>query len=259
MDTKSPANRKQRQSLESVLDGLHPDGWHDWAWGNYANTILTLSSAFGLADWCEIGGGRDPAFTRDDIERLAVHYTINDISQGELDAAPPGYAKACFDIAGSSDHIASLAGYFDLMFSRMVFEHVKDVAAAWRNVHTLLKPGGVALAFFPTLYAPPFVINRMIPEIVSRAIVHTLYPERRDGGNDPKFPARYDWCFGSGRKLAPMLEQAGFAEHLVLPFWGSDYFRPIPGLRQLDDRFSRLSRARDLRLLTSHAYVVVRK
>jgi 2-polyprenyl-3-methyl-5-hydroxy-6-metoxy-1,4-benzoquinol methylase len=32
-------------------------------------------------------------------------------------------------------------GRFDLMFSRMVFEHVEGVERAWNKIHTLLKPG----------------------------------------------------------------------------------------------------------------------
>jgi SAM-dependent methyltransferase len=258
MDTKTHEDTRTR-TLQSVVAALKPDGWHSWAWDNYPVTIRALSRAFGLMHWCEIGGGRDPAFLRSEIERLGVRYTINDISQTELDAAPDFYAKARFDVASPREKMQSRAEAFDLMFSRMVFEHVHDVAAAWRNIHLLLKPGGVALAFFPTLYAPPFLINHLMPETLSRAIVHALYPARRTGGDDPKFPARYDWCFGSGAKLGPLLEKTGFSEHLVVPFWGTDYFARMPGLRQLDNGISRLSRAVDARLLTSHAYVLVRK
>ncbi|CAN5500299.1 hypothetical protein BH10PSE7_BH10PSE7_45100 [soil metagenome] len=259
MDTETHIQTAGTRTLQSVVSGLNPDGWHVWAWDNYPVTIRALSRAFGLRNWCEIGGGRDPAFLRSEIEQLGVHYTINDISQDELDLAPAFYAKARFDIAGPPHAMQSRAGAFDLMFSRMVFEHVHDVAAAWRNVHTLLKPGGVALAFFPTLYAPPFLMNHLMPEALSRAILHAFFAKRRDDGSHPKFPAVYDWCFGSETKLKPMLENAGFGDHMVLPFWGTNYFKPIPGLHQIDNGFSRLSRAADMRSLTSHAYVLVRK
>jgi hypothetical protein len=123
----------------------------------------------------------------------------------------------------------------------------------------LLKPGGVAMAFFPTLYAPVFTVNHLIPERVSRAIVHALYPARRDGGADPKFPALYDWCVSSEGKLGPMLGAAGFRDVHIQPFWGHGYFDRMPGLKQLDHGFNRLAAKRDWRLVSTYAFVAVRK
>ena len=116
------------------------------------------------------------------------------------------------------------------------------------------RPGGVALAFFPTLWAPVFALNHMLPEKASRAIVHALFPARRDDGGDPKFPAFYDWCRGSRAKLEPMLQRAGFSDVHVQRFWGHGYFERMPGLAQVDHAFNagaaqdRLGFRDDLRL-----------
>ena len=150
-------------------------------------------------------------------------------------------------------------GSFDLMFSRMVFEHVDGVEQAWRNIHALLKPGGVALAFFPTLYAPVFTLNHLIPESLSRRIVHAMFPNRRDGGGDPKFPALYDQCRSSEKTLQPMLERAGFTEWHVQPFWGHGYFKKIPVAREIDNALNRLAARTDWRMMSTYAYVMVRK
>lgn len=245
-------------ALAPLLAELRPDWQADWAWRNYRNTVVALVRAFGFRRLCEIGGGRDPLFTRAEAAELGVELTINDISSSELACAPTGFRTACFDIAGNL--AVGLSGEpYDLMFSRMVFEHVNDVETAWRNVHMLLSPGGVALAFFPTLYAPPFVLNRLMPEWLSRLVVRVLYPQRRDDGNDPKFPAVYDYCFGDDRTHHELLSRIGFREVAVAPFWGSDYFLRVPGLRELDAAFNAFAAGRDWRKVTTHAYVLARK
>ena len=59
----------------------------------------------------------------------------------------------------------------------MVFEHVEDGQRAWANLYQLLAPGGVALAFVPTLYSVPFVINWLLPDKARRGDRQTPVPE----------------------------------------------------------------------------------
>lgn len=240
-------------------DEVHPR-WHsDWAWDNYARIIPALAERFALRRLCEIGGGRDPLFKLEQTRAIGLDYTINDIDPGELALAPDAFGKACFDIAGDLSTLPVLPGPYDMMVSRMVFEHVADVERAWSNIHALLAPGGVALCFFPTLYAWPFALNHVIPEKLSRTLLHAVFPGRADGGEDPKFPAVYDWCFGSERKLRPMLARAGFRDILVQPFWGQHYLGRFPVLRDIDAGLDRLLARLDWRFFTSYAYVIVRK
>ena len=91
------------------------------------------------------------------------------------------------------------------------------------------------------------------------AIVHALFPARRDGGGDPKFPALYDWCRGNPALLEPMLKRAGFAETHVQRFWGHGYFDRMPGLKQVDHAFNALAARVGWNFVTTYAYVVVRK
>ena len=246
-------------SLQALFSAIGPD-WHSqWAWDNYEATILDLARQFRLARICEIGGGRDPLFSADAAARHGLDLTVNDIDAGELALTPKGLKTARFDIAGDlSEPDVARCGY-DLMVSRMVFEHVHDVERAWSNIHALLAPGGVALAFFPTLWAPVFALNHMLPEGASRAIVHALFPGRRDGGGDPKFPAFYDWCRGSRGRLAPMLNRAGFSDVHIQRFWGHGYFERMPGLKQADHAFNALAAKIGWDFVTTYAYVVVRK
>jgi SAM-dependent methyltransferase len=246
-------------SLAGFFGAIRP-GWHSqWAWDHYETTILGLAHQFGLRRVCEIGGGRDPLFTRDEALRNGIDLIVNDIDAGELALTGRGLETARFDIAGDLSEPDIVRGGYDMMVSRMVFEHVDGVERAWANIHELLVPGGVALAFFPTLWAPVFALNRVLPEKLSRAIVHALFPARRDGGDDPKFPALYDWCRGDPALLGPMLRRAGFADIHVQRFWGHDYFERMPGLKQLDHAFNAAAARIGWSLVTTHAYVVVRK
>jgi SAM-dependent methyltransferase len=245
------------KSLSDVIADMAPDWNAYWGWRNYKPIIKSLAENLHLKRLCEIGGGRNPIFTPEEMREMGCTFTVNDISQSELDHGPGGYDKLCLDIA--SDIGDAKPEQFDLMFSQMVFEHVRDMKQAWRNVHTLLAPGGVALAFFPTLYALPFVINKLLPETVTGPIVRAIYPHRSNNGRAPKFPAYYDYCFGDGRILKPMLDEIGFREHHVLPFWGHDYFKSVPVVREIDNAFNKLAAKRHWSQFTSYAYVMVRK
>lgn len=246
-------------SLEQFFAGLQPD-WHsNWAWDHYEATILALMHQFGLTRLCEIGGGRDPLFTAGEAHRCGLDLVVNDIDAAELALTPEGLRTACFDVAGDLSEPDIAGRRFDMMASRMVFEHVDDVERAWSNIHALLAPGGIGLAFVPTLWAPVFALNHILPRRASRAIVQALYPARREGGDAPFFPAFYDWCRGSRATLEPMLRRAGFRDIHVQPFWGHGYFDRVPGLRGLDFAFNRLAAKADWRFVTTYAYVVVRK
>lgn len=245
-------------SLERLFAGLRPDIRSQWAWTNYQASVETLAREFGLSELIEIGGGRDPLMTPDRVKALGVNYTVNDISDEELRHAPASFGKARFDVCGDMGEAGIAPGSYDLAFSRMVFEHVKDGRAAWSNLNRILKPGGVALAFVPTLYALPYVANLMIPEWLSGKIVKALYPHRTDDG-DPKFPAHYSWCFSSSRRMTPMLQAAGFSETLIIPFYGHEYFESLPVVREIDEAVTRLAIRFDWRALTPYAYIVARK
>ncbi|MCW2315413.1 SAM-dependent methyltransferase [Rhodoblastus acidophilus] len=241
-----------------VADLGYPANWQ-WCWDNYKATILALSRARGLVRHLEIGAGRDPLFQPSEAAELGLDITLNDISAHELSLAPSGYGKMLCDIAAPDAPDALGRGQYDLAYCRMVMEHVPDVAAMWRNIGAALAPNGVALAFFPTLYAPPYVLNALMPEKLSRTLLEAVFPERKPDGDDPKFPAHYNYCFSRDDKLAPMLRAAGFSDWVILPFWGYSYFSKFPGVRELDAAFNRLAERRDWRSVSSFAYIIACK
>jgi hypothetical protein len=159
--------------------------------------------------------------------------------------------SALFDVAGDVD--PKEHGRYDLVILRMVMEHVCDAARAWARMANLLAPGGVALAFHPTLHAPPFVINWLIPERLTAPVLKLFFSDRHDS-DSPKFPARYDLRIADPAVVELALSRAGFGEILSAPFWGDRYFRHLPGVRSAKRRperargSARLAMARELRL-----------
>lgn len=244
-------------SLAQTLASLHVENDADWAWANYERVVRELTNRLGAKRLLEVGGGRDPLFAVDEIERLGVEVTINDIAPGELAVLPKTYKTACFDVAGDLTSVADRRGQFDLAFSRMVFEHVADGRKAWSNLYEMLSPGGVGLAFIPTLYSLPFVLNLMLPDKLAASIVKMLFANRTDE-DDPVFPARYSWCFTDAR-LNRMLSDIGYREVVVLPFYGHSYYKSFPLVRDVNAWVTRLARRNDWRAISSHAYVAVRK
>jgi SAM-dependent methyltransferase len=251
-------NRLTGDTLARAFAELGVCNDRDWAWDNYEHVVRGLARILHAHRLLEVGGGRDPLFKADELKALGLEMTVNDISQTELDVLPDSYHKACFDVAGDISTVAHLRDSFDLAFSRMVFEHVADGQRAWSNLYQLLAPGGVALAFVPTLYAFPFVVNKLLPDDLAAKIVKLLYPNRTDD-EDPVFPARYSWTYASERKMKPMLQDIGYREVVILPFYGHGYFERFPVLREIHAQFTALARKHDWRTVASYAYIAARK
>lgn len=206
----------------------------------------------------EIGGGRHPFFTVADARRLGFSLTVNDLDADELSHAPGEFGRLVLDIAADLDGADVQRDTYDLIFSRMVFEHVRDAHKAWSNVHALLAPGGIGFTFVPTLFSPPFVLNRAMPEAITSRLL-LMIDRTRNPDEIPKFPAFYQACRASERALTPMLTQIGFREVCVVPFFGTPYFPAIPVLKHVARAFDRWVERWDLRMFASYAYIVARK
>jgi SAM-dependent methyltransferase len=229
--------------------------WYTWAMENYKSTLLALVRAYGCRSLLEVGGGRAPLLGEDEVRALGIRYTVNDISEAELKLCPAWADKVCFDIAGAG----TPAGAYDLIFSRMVLEHVQRGERAYRNIHSLLRAGGIGLNFHPTLFAPPFVINLLLPSALSEMLLRLFGAYVTDAdGPYPKFPAKYSLC-RSTAGTAQRIKSFGFSEVFIAPFYGHGYFRRIPLLGAFDDCLGNLARNADFRPYTSYAYSLVRR
>jgi SAM-dependent methyltransferase len=235
-----------------VIRQMLPDNHRDSAYRRYKDIVTALAAGRRLL---EIGAGRRPLLTPGEIERGNIYYTANDIMPAELDFIPFPVETAVFDSCGEVP--AKCAGRFDVICSKMVQEHVSNGETFYRNILKLLAAGGVALNFHPTLYCPPFLINRAFPERMTRTLLRFFKPERNSGAA-PKFPATYELCYSSPA-TAEAIGNIGFSAVHIIPFYHHEYFASIPGLRSLDNALSAWARRGDVRALSSYAYTVVIK
>jgi hypothetical protein len=226
-----------------------------YADAHFKERCRQLITVGGARTVCEIGGGRSPLFSLDEVRALGLDYSVLDISPHELRRAPDGYTKVVGDI-GALD-ASSIADRYDFMFSRMVAEHVRDGAAMHRNVFSLLRPNGAAFHLFPTLFAPAFVLNRLLPEGAGQRLVVALWPNR--ASEIPKFPVRYSKCFGPTRRMQRFFEGLGYGIEEYRPFYGTTYAHAVPVLGRLEAWFNRTMARRRSTRFTSYAWLVLRK
>ncbi|MCB2074244.1 MAG: class I SAM-dependent methyltransferase [Novosphingobium sp.] len=228
---------------KSWLDAMH----------GYDASLRKIVAAHPDADILELGGGRWPSFRLDEMPDNLATYTVNDVSAHELSLLPSGYEKACFDVCGDA---SAFSGRYDVVFSRFLAEHVGNGRAMHRNVYEVLKPGGVAFHLIPTLFALPFVANRLMPEKLGQTVL-ALISRRRD--ISPKFPARYSACRGDTPSMRRMFEEIGYGRIEIRNFYGHFYYEQIPGLREIEARFSAFASRRGWSWCTSYAYLTVQK
>lgn len=243
-------------SLSKFVESLSPSSDWLWAWENYCGVIKSIITAFDARRVCEIGGGRSPLFSEQDNKELGLSYTVNDISQSELNKAPEWVDKVCFDIA-SPTLPKTYYRSFDFVFSKMVLEHVRESKHAYENMYLLLRGGGIAFNFHPVLYSSPFVANLLMPERISQFVLRHLSSERNED-KYPKFPARYSRCVINSHYLE-MLREIGFSKAVILPFYGHMYFRRIRFLQSIEDFLCNLARKRNFLPYASYCYTLVRK
>jgi SAM-dependent methyltransferase len=211
----------------------------------------------GITRVCEVGGGEAPALGPDEVVRRGLEYTVLDISAEELAKAPPGYRTVVADITAE---LPAGIGPFDLVFSKMLAEHVNDPRRFHGNVYSMLRPGGIAFHYFPTLYSLPFIANRLLPDRAAVAVLKRLRPQRYEDGVGDKFPALYRWCRGPSRQQLQRLQDIGFEiEQYVGLFGTKSYYERIPPLQRLEDRVAAWMVRHPVPAMTSYSYVVLRR
>lgn len=252
------SSRLQTPEIQQFLSSARASGTFTHAWESYRDLVWKLASQIENPRLLEVGGGRSPMFTEAEIETLNGTYTVNDIDASELSLAPQWVERLLGDIADPSlSEVTELHGTFDLVFSLMVFEHVERPEQAYKNVAKFLASGGVVVNFIPTLYALPFVVNRLLPERLTAPILRFFFP-KRNPDEIPKFPAYYRWCTTTS-KTERKLDSVGFRNSTIVPFYGHRYYQRIPGLRSVARRFWPVAFRRNWRSASTFAYILAER
>src|SRR5690606_13722881 len=101
--------------------------------------------------------------------------------------------------------------------------HVKDGKSYYKKLYDLLEPGGVTAHCFSTLYAFPFLVNRILPENLTDKLLNFFNP-REDRYQHEKFPAYYSWSRGPSAKIIKKFEGLGFEVIEYAGFFGHGYY-----------------------------------
>lgn len=225
------------------------------AWSQHGEQLVHLITRGKLRRICDLGGGANPVLPLQMVRQLGLEYTILDISASELAKAPEGYKKLQADICGQ---LPAGVQEFDLVFSKMLAEHVPDGAAFHRNVLRLLRPGGLAFHFFPTLYALPFIVNRLLPERLSRYLLNLVSP--RDSYQHAKFAAHYHWCRGPTSRQLRALRGLGYEVVSYVGFFGHEsYWKRLPPIAKLSAWLAQWLLRHPNPWLTSFAWITLQR
>jgi hypothetical protein len=229
---------------------------YEEAWLGFLPFLKSLISERKVRSVCEVGGGANPMLPPDFLAEHRLTYTVLDESREELDKAPAGYDKLELDILAPR---LPLADAFDLVFSRMVAEHMRDGALFHRNVRHLLRAGGTAFHYFPTIPAVPFIANKVVAGWFSERLLHLVQGQREKEGRHGKFPAFYRWCRGPVRGQIERLERLGYVVDRYVGFFGHSYYVRIAPLHRAQAAAARFLVRHPAPSLTTYAYVVMRK
>lgn len=204
--------------------------WHH-LWQDFEQRLAELVRTTGAVAVGELGGGANPTVSLVEKVGRPLDMTILDISAEELARTPTEFETLCVDLCAEEPPVRER---FDLVFSRMLCEHVWPGRSFHRNCFAALRPGGHAVHFFPSATALPFALNRILPSGFSERLLELFFPARRRGGIHGKFPARYSWCFGPTPAQLGRFRSVGFEVVSCDVGIGHGYYDRIPPLRALE-------------------------
>lgn len=225
-------------------------------WQGYDDLLVDLARREDAKSVAELGGGARPLLSDPARWGFAPHRAVIDISAEELAKAE---ADIDTQVADLCQPIREGHNSYDLVFSKMLCEHLPSARTFHQNCFHLLRPGGLAVHFFPTLFAAPFVINRLMPEQLARSLLRKVQPGRIDDPKQLKFPAYYRWCTGPTRRAIKRYESVGFEVEAWHAAFGHDYYVVVPPLHAAERAKTRFLMAHPVPALTSFAAVVLRK
>lgn len=204
----------------------------------------------------EIGSGANPTLNHSDVTYYGLRYITSDCDPAELAKADFAFETRCLDLV--EDVPADLLGRCDLVFSRMVNEHVRDGRQYHANILALLSPGGVAIHAFSTLYTLPFLANRLVPSRAGDALYNFFAPRDRHQNN--KFRAYYSWSRGPLQSAITRFRRLGYDVVTYDGYFGHLYYRDrVPVLHWLERVKTWMLLRFPIPLLCSYAVIVVRK
>jgi SAM-dependent methyltransferase len=226
-------------------------------WGKAPHFIQSLLFEHNCRRILEVGSGANPTMTPDFIQKEQLTYVTSDLSKEELEKADPAFGRLVLDLSQPSIE-PGLSENFDCVFSRMVNEHVRDGRQYHENIYKILRPGGISVHFFSTLWTIPFIANRLLPESLGDILVRYTSPwrSRHQYG---KFKAYYSWSRGPSDFMVERLQSLGFEILNYTGYFGHYYYSRLTPVHRLEKIKSNYLLRHPVPQLCSYATLVLRK
>ena len=205
----------------------------------------------------EIGSGANPTLSPTSVQANGLTYVTSDVSPEELKKADSAFEQMVLDLS-VADIDPSLIENFDAIVSRFVAEHISDGHQYHTNLYKMLRPGGISIHCFSTLWCLPFAVNRLLPDFVTDTLLNIFGP--RDRHKHDKFKAYYSWGRGPRKKMIRRYQDLGFEVIRYSGYFGHGYYeKRLPLLHRIEGIKRRFLVKYPLPFFCSYATIVLRK
>jgi hypothetical protein len=123
-------------------------------------------------------------------------------------------------------------------------------------IHFLLRPKGIALHSYPTLYDPILLLGHLLPMGLAQRLLFMMEPFR---GNSGKFKTYYRNCRSFSQRMRRRYSAQGFNCIEFRNFYGTAYFYAVFPMQWVLDIMYWMIVKLELGLLTSHSIVQLQK
>ncbi len=154
------------------------------------------------------------------------------------------------------DSLKEYRGFFHLVMSHNLLEHVPDPFVTHRMVYYILKPQGIAFHSYPTLYDPLMALSNLMPLKLAEKILFLIEPFRAGLG---KFPTYYRKNRAFSENLMKWFSSMGFEYVHHRDYYGTSYLYSIFPLQWIADLFYLFVLKARLKVFCSHSIITLRR
>lgn len=143
----------------------------------------------------------------------------------------------------------------DLIFSKYLMEHVKDVETSYLNQILALNPGGKMIHLYPLGYHPFSLLNKLIGNKLARTIIPII---RKGSEGVTGYPAFY--TLGNAYSLERFFKnQKGIRVDIKYHYGAVDYFTFFFPFALIISLFNHVAEIFGAKIFASNALIVIQK
>ena len=156
-------------------------------------------------------------------------------------------------VRGHMSHLPFPEGMADLVTANMVVEHLDAPLSQFREVHRILRPGGLFLFHTPNAWGYPVLLSRAIPHSIKSRLARVM-----DGRHEEDvFPTFYR--ANTRARISEFAEKSGFEVVKIRLISTTAMFHMFPPLAALELLYLRLLETGRMEALRSNLIVILRR